>query len=47
MNLGQLTTMLRARYLVDVQTYSRVRGLPINSAELAGDVITMIQELPA
>jgi 2-oxoglutarate ferredoxin oxidoreductase subunit alpha len=47
MNLGQLTTMLRARYLVDVATYSRVRGLPINSAELAADVITMIQELSA
>jgi 2-oxoglutarate ferredoxin oxidoreductase subunit alpha len=47
MNLGQLTTMLRARYLVDVQSYSRVRGLPINSAELAADVTTMIQELSA
>ena len=47
MNLGQLTTMLRARYLVDVASYSRVRGLPINSAELADDVITMIQELSA
>ena len=47
MNLGQLSTLLRARYLVDVQTYSRVRGLPINSAELADDVITMIQELSA
>ena len=45
MNLGQLATMLRARYLVDVQSYSRVRGLPINSGELADDVITMIQEL--
>ncbi len=47
MNLGQLTTMLRARYLVDVAAYSRVRGLPINSGELADDVITMIQELSA
>ncbi len=47
MNLGQLATMLRARYLVDVQSYSRVRGLPINSGELAADVITMIQELSA
>jgi 2-oxoglutarate ferredoxin oxidoreductase subunit alpha len=47
MNLGQLTTMLRARYLVDVASYSRVRGLPINSAELAADVIKMIQELSA
>ncbi len=47
MNLGQLATMLRAQYLVDVQSYSRVRGLPINSGELAADVITMIQELSA
>ncbi len=47
MNLGQLSTMLRAQYLVDVQSYSRVRGLPINSAELAADVTTMIQELSA
>ncbi|MHB1008497.1 MAG: 2-oxoacid:acceptor oxidoreductase subunit alpha [Propionibacteriaceae bacterium] len=47
MNLGQLATMLRARYLVDVQSYSRVRGLPISSSELAADVITMIQELSA
>ena len=47
MNLGQLATLLRARYLVDVQSYSRVRGLPISSAELAADVITMIQELSA
>jgi 2-oxoglutarate ferredoxin oxidoreductase subunit alpha len=47
MNLGQLTTMLRAQYLVDVQSYSRVRGLPINSAELAADVTTIIQELSA
>ena len=47
MNLGQLSTLLRARYLVAVQTYARVRGLPISSAELAADVITMIQELSA
>lgn len=44
MNLGQLTTLLRAKYLVDVRSYSRVRGLPINSDELAADVIAMIQE---
>jgi 2-oxoglutarate/2-oxoacid ferredoxin oxidoreductase subunit alpha len=47
MNLGQLSTLLRAQYLVDVASYSRVRGLPINSGELADDVITMIQELSA
>ena len=37
-NLGQLALLLRARYLVDVVSYNRVRGLPFRAAELA-DVI--------
>ena len=32
MNLGQLALLLRAKYLVDIRSYSRVRGLPISSA---------------
>jgi 2-oxoglutarate ferredoxin oxidoreductase subunit alpha len=42
-NLGQLALVLRGRYLVDVISYNRVRGLPFRAAELAGviqDVIT-------
>jgi 2-oxoglutarate/2-oxoacid ferredoxin oxidoreductase subunit alpha len=42
-NLGQLALLLRGRYLVDVISYNRVRGLPFQAAELAGviqDVIT-------
>ena len=35
MNLGQLAMMLRARYLVDVQSHTAVRGLPFTAAELA------------
>ena len=35
MNLGQLALLLRAKYLVDLQSYSRVRGLPISLSELA------------
>jgi len=35
MNLGQLALLLRAKYLVDVQSYSQVRGLPFTSVELA------------
>ena len=38
MNLGQLALLLRAEYLVDVQSYSRVRGLPISLSELARDL---------
>ena len=34
-NLGQLALLLRARFLVDVISYNRVRGLPFRAAELA------------
>jgi 2-oxoglutarate ferredoxin oxidoreductase subunit alpha len=42
-NLGQLALLLRGRYLTDVISYNRVRGLPFRAAELAAviqDVIT-------
>lgn len=42
MNLGQLAMILRAKYLVDCESYSRVRGLPISLSELAEDLITII-----
>jgi 2-oxoglutarate ferredoxin oxidoreductase subunit alpha len=44
-NLGQLALLLRGRYLVDVVSYNRVRGLPFRAAELAEviqDVITNV-----
>ena len=34
-NLGQLALLLRGKYLVDVISYNRVRGLPFTAAELA------------
>ena len=34
-NLGQLATIIRARYLVDAISYNQVRGLPFTAAELA------------
>ncbi len=37
-NLGQLALLLRGRFLVDVISYNRVRGLPFQAAEL-GDAI--------
>ncbi|MDO5498606.1 MAG: 2-oxoacid:acceptor oxidoreductase subunit alpha [Propionibacteriaceae bacterium] len=42
MNSGQLAMLLRAKYLVDVQSYSRVRGLPISLSELAHDLLEFI-----
>ncbi|RCK69695.1 2-oxoacid:acceptor oxidoreductase subunit alpha [Desertihabitans brevis] len=44
MNSGQLALLLRAKYLVDVESYSRVRGLPISLSELARDLITVVDE---
>jgi 2-oxoglutarate ferredoxin oxidoreductase subunit alpha len=44
-NLGQLALLLRGRYLADVVSYNRVRGLPFQAAELAAvmeDVIANV-----
>jgi 2-oxoglutarate ferredoxin oxidoreductase subunit alpha len=35
MNLGQLALLLRAEYLIDVESHTQVRGLPFRAAELA------------
>lgn len=35
MNLGQLSKVLRAEFLVDAVSYNKVRGLPFTSGELA------------
>jgi 2-oxoacid:acceptor oxidoreductase, alpha subunit len=45
MNLGQLAFLLRGRYLVDVTSYSRVRGLPISVGELEADLMSAIDNL--
>ena len=34
MNAGQLALLIRAKFLVDAQSYARVRGLPFTTAEL-------------
>ena len=41
-NLGQLALLLRGRYLIDVISYNRVRGLPFQAAELAGVIQDVI-----
>ena len=44
-NLGQLALLLRGRYLVDVISYNRVRGLPFGAAELAGVIKDVINNV--
>jgi 2-oxoglutarate ferredoxin oxidoreductase subunit alpha len=43
MNLGQLSMLLRARYLVDVVGYNHVRGLPLRASELADAITELIE----
>jgi 2-oxoglutarate ferredoxin oxidoreductase subunit alpha len=43
MNLGQLSLLLRAKFLVDVVGYNRVRGLPLRAAELAEVITDLVQ----
>ncbi|OIV38793.1 2-oxoglutarate ferredoxin oxidoreductase subunit alpha [Mangrovactinospora gilvigrisea] len=38
MNLGQLAHLLRAKYLVDAQSFTQVRGLPFKAEQLAAAI---------
>ena len=42
MNMGQLSTILRARYLVDVESYTKVDGLPIFTQDVMDQVIARL-----
>ena len=41
MNLGQLALLVRARYLVDAVSYTKVRGRPLTAAELEEAILAM------
>jgi 2-oxoglutarate ferredoxin oxidoreductase subunit alpha len=44
MNLGQLSLLLRGKYLVDAQGYNQVRGLPLKAAELAEAIGALVAD---
>ena len=46
MNLGQLARLLRAEYLVDVQSFTQVTGLPFKAEQLADALTLQLTELP-
>ena len=39
MNLGQLAQVLRARFLVDCESYTKVDGLPILTRDVMGQIL--------
>ena len=45
MNLGQLAMLLRAKYLVDVESHTSVRGLPFASGELAEVISAAVESV--
>ena len=42
MNLGQLSRLLRAEYLVDAKSFTKVQGLPFRAAELEGAILSLM-----
>ena len=42
MNMGQLATLIRARYLVDAQSYTKIQGLPIFAEELEPEIVRLL-----
>lgn len=45
MNLGQLSMLLRAKYLVDIIGYNQVRGMPFKSDELAAVINDVLESM--
>jgi 2-oxoglutarate ferredoxin oxidoreductase subunit alpha len=41
MNLGQLARLVRAEYLVDAQTFTRMAGVPFRAAEMEAKILEM------
>ena len=44
MNMGQLAALIRARYLVDAASYTKVQGLPIFAEELEHEITRVLDE---
>jgi 2-oxoglutarate ferredoxin oxidoreductase subunit alpha len=48
MNMGQLVMLLRAKYLVDAQSYSKIQGRPFKQAEIEAKIEEVLgPEVPA
>ena len=42
MNLGQLSRLVRAEYLVDARTLSKVQGVPFSASEIEARILEML-----
>jgi len=44
MNLGQLSKLVRAEYLVDARSLSKVQGVPFRAAEIEAAIVKLLEE---
>ena len=44
MNLGQLAMLVRARFLVDARSFTKVQGLPIFAEDLEAEIRRVLDE---
>ncbi|HNM98309.1 MAG TPA: 2-oxoglutarate ferredoxin oxidoreductase subunit alpha, partial [Marmoricola sp.] len=47
MNLGQLSLLIRGKYLVDAIGYNQVKGLPLTATELEQAILELVKEVGA
>jgi 2-oxoglutarate ferredoxin oxidoreductase subunit alpha len=43
LNMGQLARLLRAEYLVDARSYTKIAGVPFRAAELEAQILEMME----
>ena len=41
-NLGQLSRILRADFLVDAQSYNKVQGVPFRAGEIEAAIVALL-----
>ncbi len=46
MNMGQLVMVLRAKYLVDAESYSKIQGQPFKQSELEAKIEEVLADVP-
>ena len=47
LNLGQLSRLLRAEYLVDAQSFTQVQGSPFKAAEVEAKILELMNRADA
>ena len=44
MNLGQLASIVRSRYLIDVKSINKVEGVPFTASEIAAAIAGAVDD---